>query len=203
MATPRLTTAVAGSNVTPETKANWMRKYITAKRDVDTYVAMLRNVVKGAKKAGVKTKPMIEAVKDSEMDLPDIITNTREYLQFLSLRNMPVTDQDLFPAADQKEIIAKQRSDDDRAWEAGDAGYEAGKAGRKIEECQHQPGTLEFDAWRRGWGVGQEHLVKSSFGAPEVVASAAKTRRGGKRAAEATPAADEAPSEEPGDAGSR
>ena len=149
----------------PETERNYLRELISSKQEVDVYVGIHRNVVKQAKKAGINTKKMLEAISAHEVSLPETITNVKDYIRYCAMLNMPVTQVELFGKS-AEEQISYQRTQDERTWDAGQGGYSAGKAGRKIDECPCTPGSEEDAEWRRQWHRGQEALAKVTVGEP-------------------------------------
>jgi len=187
----------AGGNgppvVDPETERNFMRKIISAQQDIDTYVAIKRNVLKAAQKAGCNTKAMQKAItaKDN-LTLPDAVQDIKDYIRHLAQLNMPVMQVELFGESAEQQI-SEQRTQDERTWDAGQAGYNAGKAGRAIDECPHLQGTEEDAEWRRQWHRGQEHLGMTTLGKPSETTPAndQRQRRGsggtrGRRGASAS-----------------
>lgn len=173
-------TETAGSNgppvADPETERNFMRKLTASKQDVDVYVGIHRNILKQAKKAGCNTTKMLAAMQAKNVNLPDVIADIKDYIRYCAMMNMPITQVELFGESAEAQI-ANQRTQDDRTWDAGEAGYAAGKAGRSIDECPHTPGSEEDAEWRKQWHRGQEHLVKSSLGKPSGEGVAASDRR--------------------------
>lgn len=151
------------SNVTDETRRSFLQKAISAKQDAETYHAIYTNVLKQAKKAGLNTKAMVHAMGDKKRDVADVITDIRDHVRMLACLNMPVTQEEMFPTAGPAAPEASGAAGDDAAWYASQAGYDAGRAGRKIDECPHTPGAEEDAAWRKGWHRGQEHLVLATM----------------------------------------
>lgn len=175
---PRLTETNGPPVVDPETERDFIRKLVTSQQDIDVYVGVHRNIVKQAKKAGINTKQILSSIRARKMNLPEVIQDVKDYIRYLSLQNMPVTDVELFPdrsAGPDAEKVA-QRAGDDLTWDAGQGGYRAGLAGRKIDECPHIPGSAEDAEWRLQWRRGQEHLATKSFGAPPAAKEASDRR---------------------------
>lgn len=166
-----------------ETELNYMRKLDNAQNDIDTYVAIKRNIVKAAQKAGVNTAMIEKSRTAKSLNLPDVIQNEKDYIRYCAMRNMPITQVELFGEKSQEEVNADQRSQDERTWDAGQAGYAAGKAGRPIEDNPHLQGSEEFAEWRSQWNRGQEHLAKVTLSRPgnETVQADDRRQRGGGR----------------------
>jgi ribosome modulation factor len=165
--------------VDPETERDYIRKLISSQQDIDVYVGVHRNVVKQAKKAGINTKKILESIKARKLNLPEVIQDVKDYIRYCALQNMPVRQDDIFPAPSEEEVASEQRSEDDLAWDAGQQGYSAGLAGRKVDECPHVPGSANDAEWRRQWQRGQEHLVKKSLGGPPPAVEASDRRQRG------------------------
>lgn len=184
-------TETEGSNgppvADPETERNYARKLTASKQEVDVYVGIHRNVVKQAQKAGVNTTQMLKAISAKAVSVPETITDIKDFIRYLALLNMPVTQQELFGKSGE-ETINDQRTQDERTWDAGQAGYNAGKAGRTIDECPHTPGAEEDAEWRKQWHRGQEALAKLTVGEPPSETTQAndsrqRTGSGGTRGA--------------------
>ena len=170
-----------GTNVTDDTRIEYLRRATVARQDAETYHAIYRNVLKAAKKAGLNTKEMVRAMGDKRRDVDVVTTDIKDHIRFLSLLNMPVTQTSMFEAA--APPVQEQDRGDQSAWFANQAGYLAGKAGRIVDECPHVPGSEEDQAWRRGWNRGQEHLALTSLGGNRKQASDARQRPEPKKAA--------------------
>lgn len=162
----RLTETNGPPVVDPETERDYIRKLVTSQQDIDVYVGVHRNVVKQAKKAGINTKQILSSIRARKLNLPEVIQDVKDYIRYCALQNMPITDVELFPGQSAGEVADQQRSDDGLTWEAGQKGYDAGKAGRKIDEAPFTPGSAEDAEWRLQWRRGQDHLAMQSFARP-------------------------------------
>lgn len=148
------------SNVTPDTVLEHRKALGETKRALEAAQAAHRLAVKRAKNDGVDTKALLAAMKIARSDDQDAelatLGRTARYLHYMGVE--VGTQLGLVPGLEDgpSEKASAQQSE----WDAGDAGYRAGRDGGKREENPHAEGTPLFVAWDRGWLNGQSSIAR-------------------------------------------
>ena len=144
-------------NVTDQTKREFFNKALDAKRELDEAMAaaasargVLRATYKAAKAAGVSSDAIARALKVATTDADEIAAEERDYLDMLRVSGIWTGAQsELFPV----ENLAPAHIVNPAL--AYDEGVKAGKAGHSRTGNRHDAGNEEYDAWDRGWLMGQ------------------------------------------------
>lgn len=179
-----------GSNVTDETRREYYKRSLKAQQEIDrakevlkSAVGELRAIMKGAKTAGVCTAAISTALKLRLRDKEDLIYEQRETARMLALSGVwPSIQTDMFNTLMPTDLTAEITVE-----VAYDNGHACGLKGENRTINPHVPGTDKYDAWDRGWLMGQGGNV-------EVLTPADKKSR--KKHKEAV-AKMEGPAEEP------
>lgn len=120
--------------------------------------------MKAAEQDGVDIKTLKRTRQLKKQDLSDVISALQKELHYLFLRNMPVTQMELFPDGGSSDIraVTQDTIDEAKEWDADDQGFEAAKAGRSKADHGYPAGSPQFAAWRRGWN--RYHAANSQTG---------------------------------------
>lgn len=170
----------AAENVTDETRLQAIREFVTARRKAAAAAALCSQIVQKYKKLGVNPAALRQIAKMRDQDPDEVLETQREVVRMSALLNMPMNQEDLFPGDEAP--LPTQVQVEQSAWEAEDAGYLAGKAGRAIDSSpyNHQPGSELFVKWRDGWQKGQE-AIAYEMGPDTKQASDERRPRGGRK----------------------
>lgn len=150
----------AAENVTDTTRLEAIREIVTAKRRAAVVAAECSAIVRKWNKAGVHTKAAQIVAKLRDEDPEEVVELIRELVRMLALVQIPVEQAELFP---EEGALPSKVIEEQSEWEAEDAGFLAGKAGRPIDDSpyNHQPGSALFVKWRDGWDRGQAAIAYS------------------------------------------
>lgn len=173
----------AATNVTDSTKREFFRKALSAKQDLEAAQreakaasGHYRSILKDAKKAGVSTDAITFALASRHMESDDLLKEQQERMRMLALSGiMPTIQTTLFATFDTTEAEIKGAANEINADRAYDDGFFGGNGGKNRDTNPHIQGSEEFDAWDRGWLLGQEKIVRSM--APKET-KARKPRKG-------------------------
>jgi len=146
-----------------------MQRIQIQQRRADEENGVLRNLYKQAKAAGENVAQMRRAIAATKQDSTTVITDERDLLFYMRLRNIPVTADAIFT------FEVEAGTEEDQLWDAQQAGYEAGRAGVPTEDCPHEPGTERYAEWHSGWREGQ-HALGRGLG-PNTRAADSSRRR--------------------------
>lgn len=151
----------ATENVTNETRAEALREYVQAYREAQRASGKKAKVLQKWAKAGIPAEVLKEAVKVRDMDPQEVMDLDREKARMKALI-IPEYSKTMDMFGDKLDTSLKgSAATEMSAWEAEDAGYLAGKAGRPIDSSpyNHQPGSELFVKWRDGWQKGQADIA--------------------------------------------
>lgn len=183
------------SNVPPETIRSAVRECSQLKAAIDAATGEYRACLKKWKSQGVNPKMIAEVIQARKVDPGVIQQEMRERIRYLALFNMPTKQSDLFNGLDLSGTTQKEQAEH-REWEAKTLGYEAGYAGKPIDEnpWHDKPGSESFVNWREGWQDGQAALARQTFHKPEKadIKQASTRRRRNKETLAETEAAGQA-----------
>ena len=162
-------------NLTDGTIQKHIRAITGLKAALDSANGEYRAAVKAAKSDGVKTSQLLAAMSAKKREQEDVTSDLRDYVRYLGLFNMPVTQMDLFGTGGSEEETNDEGGGVEHTrWEAEQAGKKAGSDGRPHSDNPHNQGTELAQAWHTGWSRSQEQLARGKK--PGV--KAASTRRG-------------------------
>jgi hypothetical protein len=140
-------------------------KFVTAARELlDTANSDYRTALKAAKSDGINQKQLLAALQSKKRDIDAVRLDLRDYVRYLGLCSMAMTQQDLFGNADRNSPPA------------GQAGLSAGKAGRDRQDNPHTLGTEPQVAWDKGWIKGQKTIAKQM--GPKAKVASTRRKRG-------------------------
>jgi hypothetical protein len=157
--------SLQATNVTDETCLSFYRKALKTKQAHEEAHSVAtaalgahRDVLKEAKKAGVSTEALARVLRERALDHDEVERGEREYLRMKAVAGAPLRFQDDLlggPTLDISNEDAEKIADD----KAYDDGVFAGSAGHNRVNNNHAPGTSAFEAWDRGWIMGQKQIV--------------------------------------------
>jgi hypothetical protein len=150
-------TATTNAGRDPNASREWMRKVQSQQRLCDEANGVLRNIYKQAKANGEDPPTMRRAIRATKLTPEEAVTNTRNLVYYMALRNIPVTQDALFADLDVGVTESTKHADD--RWDAEDKGYRAGRMGLKIEDSPYTAGTEFFVAWEEHWRKGQASIA--------------------------------------------
>ena len=156
-------------NVTDQTKREFFNNALVAKRELDEAMqaaasarGVLRATYKAAKAAGVSSDAIARALKVATTDADEIAAEERDYLDMLRVSGIWTGAQrELFPV----ENLAPAHIVNPAL--AYDEGVKAGKAGHSRTGNRHEAGGEEYDAWDRGWLLGQRANLPKQAPVPD------------------------------------
>lgn len=151
-----------------ELTRDYARRLDVAKRDLREIMdeaAAKRGVITGIKKAaakaGVDVRALERVVAEAVMDQDEILAAERAYIRMRAVLNMPILQDDLFPAAAAAPTMSPEEAERQALHQAGQAGYMAGINGHDIDKSNpHTTGTEPWVKFREQWHAGQAHLAK-------------------------------------------
>jgi hypothetical protein len=172
-------------NVTAETTAEHYRILAGTRRDMESARGAHRAAVKAAKKAGINTAALLEAMRLKREDDSDAVAlYYRDLARYAAWINAPIGSQlGLFG---DEAPVAQAVADTIEETDAYDVGLMAGRAGRNGTDNPYPPGSLMHQGWAQGWIGGQQQLANELrlAGKDEPAPKAPKVR--GKRGNGAT-----------------
>lgn len=151
-----------------ELTRDYARRLDVAKRDLREIMdeaAAKRGVITGIKKAaakaGVDVRALERVVAEAVMDQDEILAAERAYIRMRAVLNMPILQDDLFPAAAAAPTMSPEEAERQALHQAGQAGYMAGINGHDIDKANpHTAGEELWVKWREQWHAGQAHIAK-------------------------------------------
>jgi len=126
--------------------------------------------IKAAEADGVDKKALKASRTMRKQDVIDVIAYFQRVLHYLALRDMPISQIELFPrigdegAKSVVEEITAEVAEDAADWDAEQEGYQAYHAGRNSDDHRHPPGSRAAQAWRRGWDKGDAEIEAEQQG---------------------------------------
>jgi hypothetical protein len=136
--------------------AVWLRHFqaiCDAKRAHRETAEIVSAAKKAAKGAGMNMRVLKLTEDLAALDTDEATVQMRHVFQNMIWLGKPLgTQGDLFPTkmAAPEKVVAEREE-----WEAGDAGYDAGKTGGRRDANPFQPGSPLYDTWDRQWLKGQ------------------------------------------------
>lgn len=122
-------------------------------------VAVFRNVLGSAKKAGVSTAAIINALNVRMLDPEAVLLDERERLKMLDLNGfLPGIRERLLDRMDVAEATTKERHEL-ALLTAHDRGHAAGLAGAAQDTNPNEPGTEAYVQWWEGCAQGQRVIA--------------------------------------------
>ncbi len=150
----------AVANVTPGTFLEFYREVSGKKRALEEAQGGYRAALKRAKAAGIDQAALTQAMQMARQDTAQVELHYRNVNRYLSWLGSPLGTQGaLFGAHDDVQPTEKA-TQEQREWDAEDAGYLAGKGGEPVDNCPHVAGSPFQVKWLEGWHKGQAVLVE-------------------------------------------
>lgn len=143
-----------------EVVLEFTRRISAAQHKAEEANAVLRQEFKRAKGAGIDLTPFKQAMADRKKDPDVLIAHQRAYARFAAIMGLPVyaTQGDMLAADQDVQLTDKQKADK-ADWEAGEAGYAAGRSGQPRDANNNPPGSPAFVAWDTSWLKGQKAIA--------------------------------------------
>lgn len=161
------------SNCTDETKRQYYRDALLAKIALESAQAAAkkknaeyRNVLKDAKKAGVNTDAITAALADRFRDEDELVIDLRERLKMLDLGGIVPSVIDKILARMTIEEPTSNEAHQMKLDRAYDGGVFDGRGGAPRDANQFAPGTDLYDAYDRGWLIGQQAIADEMMPVP-------------------------------------
>lgn len=144
-------------NVTPQYIAQAAREFSDSQDALETAKGKHRNLIKKLKADGIAIDTLKLVLQLKRQDEADVLGNQREFIRYARILNLPIGTQlslldDEMP---QDELDDKER-EEQVAWDAGEQGKVAGKAGKPASGNPYPVGTLAYAAWDLGHKKGAE-----------------------------------------------
>jgi hypothetical protein len=181
--------------VPPEVILSFRRELAGARREIAEAQGRHRAVVKRAKSEGVNVKAMSEVISNHALDQDEVTRHYRDVFRYGTITGAAyATQTDMFGDAGVDTDVKDSAAIEQREWEAGEAGYAAGKGGVPIDNCPHVAGSPLNQIWCKRWHAGQA-AIAGEMGPDETSpvgrsrGGRGRGRRGGVNGAEAHPAA--------------
>lgn len=185
--TKRQQRAAAASNLTQETFVEYFREYSAARTKIEEATAAARAILKRAASVGINTKMLAKARENQRLDRDKVEADMQDLARYHAWLGLPVgTQAEMF--GDAGDAPKKEVIDEQRIWEAGEAGLAAGKAGKNRTDNPHAPGSELYQAWDRAYIAGQETIIEQMDRTKPKLHTAedySKAAEAGRRAAKA------------------
>lgn len=155
------TNHLAGHNSgpAPEIFLEHFRKLANLKRELAQVQSAVQLGFKKAKAAGINPDILKAVLKARKEEPAQIEQNMRDFFRYALWLEMPIgTQPNLFAASDDAPRPTERAKAEQKEWEARDAGFDAGVAGRAHDTNPHVPGTLLHQAWAAGHSKGVEFI---------------------------------------------
>lgn len=181
------------NNMTDELRREFYTKALHAQQEIDRLAELMKSakssisaVYKDAEKSGVSKKAIQDVLRMRNVDLDILRVQERERARMLAVSGVwPSIQEDFFdrltPPADLTQEVTLEV--------AYDNGHTCGVKGENRDINPHAPGTERWEAWDRGWLIGQAKNAPNQAPAndtsvPETKAERDKRVKREKRAAE-------------------
>lgn len=152
---------LAGHNMgpAPEVFLEHFRKMANLKRELAQVQSAVQLGFKKAKAAGINPDILKAMLKARKEEPAQIEQNMRDFFRYAMWLEMPIGQQaSLFSASDDAPRPTERAKAEHKEFEARDAGFDAGVAGRAHDDNPHVPGTLLHQAWASGHSKGVEFI---------------------------------------------
>jgi ribosome modulation factor len=166
----------AKSNVPDAVVQKHIRIISAAKEELDAANGEYRAKLKAAKSDGINQKQLLAALLAKRRDEDRVQADLRDYIRYCGLAMVSLKQADLFEETSKG--AAPEDQDDvneHRAWEVGEAGKQAGAAGRSRDDNPYDAGTESFVVWDAAYLDGQEKIA-NELGPKTKVASTRRKR---------------------------
>lgn len=157
---------VGQTNCSDETRREFYRKALMAKIGLEgaqatakTKNAEYRNVLKDAKKAGCNSTAIAKALAARFLDEDTLVIELREELKMLDLSGVVPRIVDKILARLDIEEPTRNEQHQMTVDRAFDGGCFDGRSGMPRDANGFAPGTEQWDAWERGWLMGQAAIA--------------------------------------------
>jgi hypothetical protein len=138
--------------------AEILRQYRSQRRVVDEENGVLGAFVKRAKAEGMNIDALRWVVRAIKKDPEVVIAFLRDAIRYATILKMDIPQGSLFDGWT-ADVTSHSRADDE-LWEAGDAGYYAGRHGHPLEDNPYPPGSPLAAAYATDWHKGQAAIAR-------------------------------------------
>lgn len=145
------------SNVSARDIAMAERQFVESVEKLETAKGRHRNLLKQLKATGINVDMLKAVVGLKRQDPDDVLGNQKDFIRYARTLNLPIgTQLNLLDAEIPADELESTEREEQVAWDAGEQGKVAGKAGHPAEGNPHNPGTLAHAAWNLGHTKGVE-----------------------------------------------
>jgi hypothetical protein len=148
-------------NVPPDVFLRHYREIRDCKRhQADANMAVAR-AKKSAKEIGIDLEAFRLLEKLAALDLDEAEMQLSHLRQYAAWIELPIgTQLDAFGAPPQPAAVDAKDAAEQREWQAGDEGLQAGKAGHERDVNPFEAGSAEYVAWDKAWAKGNKVWLK-------------------------------------------
>jgi hypothetical protein len=143
-------------NVAPEAFLKHYRTIRGAKDDHAATGTALARAKKAAKADGIHLDALKWLEKLADLETDEATVQMRRLSLYARWIELPVGTQLAMFEDTEQSMPSQEALDDQREWDAGDAGNAAGMAGHMRVDNPHPPGTLPYAAWDKAWIKGNK-----------------------------------------------
>lgn len=167
----------ARCNLTDDYIAEAARDLEDAKAKLETAKAKYRLTRKHLKSNGIHLGQLDAVLLLKKADADEVLGEQRTFIRYARVLALPLGSQlSLLDEEPPAVALSETAQEEQKAWDAGQQGYDAGKKGEPRENNRYPAGTLAFAAWdeghRRGKAVLDEGLVPRRGRPPKAPAEA-------------------------------
>lgn len=146
-----------GTQIEPEYFLKRYRDIADKARDSEAAKAAWKGEINLAKSTGINTKALKLVDKLRRMEPRDAQSLVRDTVLYLRWLGLNILDQeDLLAVGSSTTGLTQHVISTHAVWEAGKAGYDAGKAGVPLDSNPFAPGTETHQRWVSEWRDGFE-----------------------------------------------
>lgn len=142
--------------VEPEFFLKRYRDIADAKRDTEEAKQLWKAELHAASGSGINVKALKLCDKIRKMAPVEGQAYIRETILYLHWLGYNVLEQEVLFADQATAGLTDDVVSTHRAWEAGRAGYEAGRAGTPLDANPFKPGSEEYARWSTEWRDGSD-----------------------------------------------
>lgn len=166
------------SSITPERFLIHYRLIRAAKRAHEETSSALQTAHRKAKSDGVDLDALRDVIRLSKLDPDAAMERLRKMRAYGKWTGLPIgTQLDMFAEVALADEPSEAAAAELREFDAEEAGFDAGKAGKhRVDDNPHPAGTPHYAAFDRGYLRGQR-MIADKLGENARPASTRRTRR--------------------------
>jgi ribosome modulation factor/uncharacterized protein (UPF0335 family) len=167
---PNRTETADRTQLEPEIFLKRFRSIADKATDAEDAKAAWKSEVEAGKASGVDIKALKLVYKLRKMDTRDAQAMLRHTILYLRWLGLNLLDQEeLFDSAGPSTTgLTEQVIATHAAWEAGNQGYQAGKAGHPLDSNPYAPGTETYQRWGAEWYDGADDKKSGPPGTKDI-----------------------------------